>query len=153
MHVTLSEELELKVPTSKAWALFSTKKYKNALIEEKFFEASEFVEGDGGTGTLEKVTVKGSEFAYYKYTLVDNMNKVKEVKLVEGGLLDHGFNYYKSKEEIKENPNDETGSSCIFKLTRDYEVKDEFATNTSIVTNVSLAVIGNVMNKHLFKSN
>ncbi|MFS8004828.1 putative START-like domain superfamily protein [Helianthus anomalus] len=59
MHVTLSEELELKVPTSKAWALFGTKKYTNAFIEEKFIEASEFVEGDGGTGTLEKVTVKG----------------------------------------------------------------------------------------------
>ncbi|MFS8004829.1 putative START-like domain superfamily protein [Helianthus anomalus] len=80
------------------------------------------------------------------------MNMVKETKLVEGGLLDHRFNYFKTKEEIKENPNDETGSSCILKLTRDYEIKDEFATNTSQVTNVSLPVIVNVMNKHLLKS-
>nr|GFC55599.1 S-norcoclaurine synthase 2-like [Tanacetum cinerariifolium] len=79
-------------------------------------------------------------------------NKVKEAEVVEGGFLNVGFNFYKVRMEIKENPKDDTGSSCIVKLTIEYDVKEEFAANASLVTTEPLVGIMSVVNEHLLKS-
>ncbi|KAI3688074.1 hypothetical protein L1987_81780 [Smallanthus sonchifolius] len=39
-----------------------------------------------------------------------------------------------SSSPSSQNPKDDTGSSCLEKLTIEYEVKDEFAANASFVT-------------------
>lgn len=71
---------------------------------------------------------------------------------MEGGFLDLGFNFYMIRIEIKDNPTDETGSSCITKLTIEYDVKEEFATNASLVNTEFLIDIMSIGNEHLLKS-
>ncbi|KAI7735414.1 hypothetical protein M8C21_033015 [Ambrosia artemisiifolia] len=155
MFGTLSEEAEVKVPASKAWALYGTLEI-GKLVVGKVLEAVDVVEGDGGLGTILKLTFKpGSGFPYYKekFTKVDNENMVKETEVVEGGFLDIGFTLYRIRFEIKDNPNDDTGSSCLQKLTIEYDVKEEFAANASLVTIEPLLGIMSVANEHLLKSN
>ncbi|MFS7915472.1 putative START-like domain superfamily protein [Helianthus anomalus] len=95
MFGTLSEETEVMVPASKAWALYGTLELAK-LVTGKVVEAVEVVEGDGGDGS---------------------------------------------------------GSSCLVKLTLEYDVKEEFAANASLVTNRNLLGIMSVANEHLLKSN
>ncbi|XP_023756911.1 norbelladine synthase [Lactuca sativa] len=155
MFGTLSEEAEVKVPASKAWALYGTLELAKAAAG-KMLEAVDVEEGDGGAGTILKLTLlPGLGFKYYKekFTKVDNENKVKETEIVEGGFLDIGFILYRIRIEIKENPNDDTGSSCVVKLTLEYEVKEEAAANASLVTNAPLLALLSVGSEHLLKSN
>ncbi|KAK9079196.1 hypothetical protein SSX86_000866 [Deinandra increscens subsp. villosa] len=155
MFGTLSEEAEIKVPASKAWELYGSLEIGN-LVVGKVLEAVDLVEGDGGTGTILKLTLKpGLGFPYYKekFTKVDHENMVKETEVVEGGFLDMGFTLYRIRFEIKENPKDSTGSSCVQKLTIEYDVKEEFAANASFVTNEPLLGILSVAKEHLLKSN
>nr|XP_043613560.1 norbelladine synthase-like [Erigeron canadensis] len=155
MFGTLSEEKEFKVPSSKAWELFSTLELAKVLTG-KVCEAIDVVEGDGGVGTILKITLKpGLGFEYYKekFTKVDKENKIKEVEVVEGGFLDLGFNLYRIRFEIKEDPSDKTGgSSCIVKTTIEYDVKEEFAANASFVSTEPLAAVLSITKEHLEKS-
>ncbi|XP_076893974.1 norbelladine synthase-like [Bidens hawaiensis] len=150
MFGTLSEEVEVKVSASKAWALYGTLEF-GKVVTGKIFEAVDVVEGDGGPGTILKVTLKpGSGFPYYKekFTKVDNANMLKETEVVEGWFLDFGFDLYRVRIEIQENLNDNPDLSCILKLTVEYEVIDELAANASLVTIEPL-----LGNEHLLKSN
>ncbi|KAD4384325.1 hypothetical protein R6Q59_011646 [Mikania micrantha] len=153
MFGTLSEEAEVKVPARKAWALYGTLEL-GKLVVGKVLEAVDVVEGDGGPGTILKLTLKpGLGFPYYKekFTKVDNENMIKETEVVEGGFLDIGFTLYRIRFEIKQSPIDE--SSCLQKLTIEYEVKEEFAANASLVTTEPLLGLMSVANDHLLKSN
>ncbi|KAF5780195.1 putative (S)-norcoclaurine synthase [Helianthus annuus] len=153
MFGTLSEEAEVKVPASKAWALYGTLEIAKHVIGNAL-EAVDVIEGDGGPGTILKLTFKpGFPYYYEKFTKVDNENMIKEAEVVEGGFLDVGFTLYRIRFEIKENPNDDMGSSCLQKLTIEYDVKEEFAANASFVTNEPLLGILKVANEYLLKSN
>ncbi|PWA93625.1 hypothetical protein CTI12_AA069100 [Artemisia annua] len=56
-----SEDIELKVPASKAWSIYGTLELGKLLIGKVagkvVFEAVEVVEGDGGTGTIIKISI------------------------------------------------------------------------------------------------
>ncbi|PWA42543.1 S-norcoclaurine synthase [Artemisia annua] len=117
MYGTLSIEKKVKVPASKAWALYGTLEL-GKVVAGKILEAVDVVEGDGGIGTILKLTMKpGLGFEYYKekFTKIDNENMIKETEVIEGGFLDMGFNFYRIRMEMKEDPKDDTGSSCITK--------------------------------------
>ncbi|KAK9079197.1 hypothetical protein SSX86_000867 [Deinandra increscens subsp. villosa] len=153
MFGTLSEEVEVKVSASKAWALYGSLEL-GKLVAGKVFEAIDLIEGDGGPGTILKLTLKpGLGFPYYKekFTKIDNENMVKEAEVVEGGFLDIGFELYKVRVEIKENPKDNTGPSCIQKITIEFEVKKEFVDNASLVSIKPYLDIMSLANEHLLK--
>lgn len=76
---------------------------------------------------------------------------VKEAEVVEGGFLDLGFSLYRIRIEIKVNPKDDSSSSCLLKLTIEYDVKEEFAANASLVTTEPLIAIMGVANEYLLK--
>ncbi|GKB62518.1 S-norcoclaurine synthase 2-like protein [Tanacetum coccineum] len=155
MYGTLFEETQVKVPASKAWALYGTLEL-GKVAAGKILEAVDVVEGDGGIGTILKLTMKpglGFEYCKEKFTKIDNENMIKETEAVEGGFLDMGFTLYRIRMEMKEGPKDDTGSSCIVKLSLEYEVKEEFAANASFVTSELLIGIMSVANEHLLKSN
>ena len=79
----------------------------------------------------------------------DDENMVKEVEVLEGRFLNIGFNLYRLRFEVKVNPKDITGSSCVVKSTIEYEVKEEAALNATLVAIDQLMVIMKVANEHL----
>lgn len=64
-----------------------------------------------------------------------------------------GFNFYPVMFEIKDNPKDETGSSCMVKLVIEYDVKEEFAANASLINTETLLGAMRNVEDHLMKSN
>ncbi|PWA39205.1 Bet v I domain-containing protein [Artemisia annua] len=152
MFKTLIEEVELKAPASKAWSLYGTLELAK-MLHGKTIKALDVVEGDGGTGTIIKVAFKhGSDIKYFKqkFTKVDNEKRVKETVIVEGGYPDAGFNFFKTKFEIKENKNSDTS---ILKVQLEYEVKEEFAANASLVTTEAYVAVAKLANEHFANSN
>ncbi|KVH88902.1 hypothetical protein Ccrd_024727, partial [Cynara cardunculus var. scolymus] len=97
MFGTLSEEVEVKVSADKAWQVYGTLKLGD-LAAKYIVDGLEVIEGDGGVGTIVKITFKPVRF------------------------------------EVKDNPNDEPGSSCLMKTTIEYDVKEEDAANASLAT-------------------
>lgn len=72
-----------------------------------------------------------------KFTKVDNENRVKEVEAIEGGFLDLGFSLYRVRIHVIEKGE----AVCVVKATIEYDVKEEFASNASLVTTDLLAGI------------
>ncbi|KAD3337335.1 hypothetical protein E3N88_32855 [Mikania micrantha] len=84
--------------------------------------------------------------------MIDNENMVKETEIIEGGYLDFGFTLYRVRIEVKDNPKDETGSSCVVKITIEYEVKEEAIANASLATIEPFVVLMKFANEHLLSS-
>ncbi|EXB29146.1 S-norcoclaurine synthase [Morus notabilis] len=148
----LWHKLELPVPASEAWELYGGLQLAK-LVEEQFstlIQKIELVQGDGGLGTILHLSfVPGTGLSDYKekFTKIDNENRVKETEVVEGGYLDLGFTLYRVRFEIIE----KDGDSSIVKSTIEYEVKDEFAVNASVVSIDALANIALLAKNHLTK--
>ncbi|KAJ0502983.1 putative (S)-norcoclaurine synthase [Helianthus annuus] len=154
MFGSLSEEVEVKVSADKAWQLYGTIKL-GEIAAKHTLEHIDIIEGDGGVGTIIKVTFKpGSRVSYCKekFTMIDNDKMVREVEIIEGGYLDFGFTLYRIRIEVKDNPNDETGSSCVVKMTIEYKVKEEAADNVSLATIEPFVVLMKFANEHLLSS-
>lgn len=60
MFGTLSKEVEVKVPADKAWDLYGSIKLGD--IAKQILDNLEVVEGDGGVGTIIKITFKPGSF-------------------------------------------------------------------------------------------
>ncbi|KAJ0502985.1 putative (S)-norcoclaurine synthase [Helianthus annuus] len=155
MFGSLSEEVEVKVPVEKAWDLYGSIKLGD-IAAKHILERLDVIEGDGGVGTVIKITFKPgtwSGISYYneKYTMIDNDNMVRETEIVEGGYLDFGFTLYRVRIEVKDNPNDKTVSSIV-KITIEYEVKEEAVNNASLVTMEPFLVLMKFANEHLLSS-
>ncbi|GJW48866.1 S-norcoclaurine synthase 2-like protein [Tanacetum coccineum] len=154
MFGTLSEEVEAKVAPSKAWQLYKSLEL-GKVVGEHFLEKLELIEGDGGVGTVLKLTYKpeyGIPSYKEKFTKIDDENMVKEVEVVEGGFLDNGFSLYRVRFEVKVNPNDATGLSSLVRSTIEYELKEEAASNASLVTMEPLKIVMKVANEYLVNS-
>lgn len=80
-----------------------------------------------------------------KFTKVDNEKHVKEVEMVEGGFLDMGFLLYRVRLEILERD----GDSSIIRSTVEYEIAEESAAYASLITTDMLAIIAEVVGKHI----
>ncbi|XP_058086557.1 norbelladine synthase-like [Magnolia sinica] len=152
MHGQLSNELEVGVPATHVWELYSTLKLAQ-LIKERLpymVEKIQVIEGDGGVGTILHVTLPpGMPFGFYKekFVEIDNENRVKVVELIEGGYLDMGFRLYRLRLEILEK---DCGTSII-RSTTEYEIDDEFAANETLVSNQALEVIAEAAAKYLLE--
>ncbi|GKV05615.1 hypothetical protein SLEP1_g17602 [Rubroshorea leprosula] len=137
----LSHELEINAAASKAWELYSTLELAKLAERElkEVLDKTEIVEGDGGQGTVLKLTFKPGVlgFSSYneKFTKIDHENRVKEAEVVEGGYLELGFTLYRVRFEIVEKAEE----SCIVKSTIEYELKEEAAANASFVSIQALA--------------
>ncbi|XP_030491314.2 norbelladine synthase [Cannabis sativa] len=150
----LSSELEIKAPASQVWELYGTLRIAK-LVEEQLktvIEKIDIVEGNGGVGTIVHLNfVPGAtRFKSYKekFTKVDNELRVKEADVMEGGYLELGFTLYRVRFEIIEK---DEGCSII-KSTIEYELKDEYAENVSLVSLDALAAIALIAQNHLTKT-
>ncbi|XP_058735202.1 norbelladine synthase-like [Vicia villosa] len=149
MSGQLEHELELHVPASEAWELFGTLGIGKLVVEEmpELFQKVELLEGDGGVGTVLKLTftpgIPGPASYSEKFTKIDNEKRIKEVEVVEGGYLEFGFTLYRVRFEVIEKGED----SSIIKSTIEYEVKE--AANASLVSIEPLANIAQVAKNYL----
>lgn len=89
----------------------------------------------------------GLTFSVEKFTKYDNEKRMKEAEVIEGGYLDLGFTLYRVRFEIIE----KGIGSCIIRSTIEYDVKDDFAANASLVTVQLFADIAQVAAQHLTK--
>ncbi|XP_068635689.1 S-norcoclaurine synthase 2-like [Aristolochia californica] len=84
------------------------------------------VDGDGLEGSIFTLVVpKGWPFRVYKEKVVkvDNVNRVKDVDVISGGVLDHGFTFGRTRFEIVElGPTTSLFRGIIF-----YEINDDQA--------------------------
>lgn len=60
---------------------------------------------------------------------VDNECRIKDADVVEGGYLNLGFTFFRTRFEILENG----CNSSVLRVTIFYELKDEYAANASLV--------------------
>lgn len=74
MFGKLSEETEVKVPASKAWAVYGTLVLAK-LVVGKVVDAVDVVEGDGGMGTILIITLKPGKSLFYKMFDYSSRNK------------------------------------------------------------------------------
>ncbi|KAK3005040.1 hypothetical protein RJ639_017839 [Escallonia herrerae] len=98
---SVATEMEIQAPARKAWALYGTVDL-TVITVPKYLAAVDIVEGDGGEGSIAKLTpLTGTTFTlsrldmrspfYEKFTKVDNKHMVKETEITQGGFLDLGF--------------------------------------------------------------
>ncbi|KAE8077492.1 hypothetical protein FH972_016052 [Carpinus fangiana] len=150
----LSHEVEVNVAASEAWELYGTLRLAKLVKEElsTLLEKTETIQGDGGVGTIFKLTfpLGTPGFTSYseKFTKVDHEKRLKEVEVIEGGYLDLGFTLYRFRFEIIEKGND----SCIIKSTIEFDVKEEAAANVSYATIEPLAKVAELVKTHLIKN-
>lgn len=69
MFGELEHELELNVPASEAWDLFGTLRIGKVLEQElpHLLQKVELVEGDGGVGTVLKVTFQPGLYFHFHF--------------------------------------------------------------------------------------
>ena len=83
-----------------------------------------------------------------KFTKLDNEKRIKEIEVIEGGILDLGFTLFRVRFEIIEKSND----SCIIKSTIEYDIKEEAVANTSYANTDLVAKIAKVAKNYLIKN-
>ncbi|KAF8412575.1 hypothetical protein HHK36_000544 [Tetracentron sinense] len=153
MPEQVSHEKEVGVPASVVWDLYGTLKLAK-LVDEllpNVLTKVEILEGDGGVGTVLKLTfppgTPGITSCTEKFTKIDNEKRCKETTTIEGGYLDLGFSLYLVRFEIIEKDAD----SSIIKSTIEYEVKDGYASNVSLVNIKPMEAIAELVAKYFME--
>ncbi|KAI3816218.1 hypothetical protein L1987_15909 [Smallanthus sonchifolius] len=150
MFTNISKEMEVKTSITKAWDVYSTLKLA-MIIQSKLNHlfGIDILEGDGGVGTVIKVTPRSdvSGLTAYKerFTKVDHEKMMKEVEIIEGGFLEFGFTSYRITSEFLEN---QTDDSFTIRVTFEYEADEDVVTNAD-----ATATIKPIMNMFEFANN
>uniref|UniRef100_A0A7N1A0S5 Bet v I/Major latex protein domain-containing protein n=1 Tax=Kalanchoe fedtschenkoi TaxID=63787 RepID=A0A7N1A0S5_KALFE len=123
----LSSDHLVEAPASAVWSAYSGLELPRLITEllSDVLGVAEVVQGDGGVGTVIRVTsVPGSagpgDFIDV-YTKVDDEARVKEKETVEGGFRALGFSLYRMRFEVMEKGE----SAAVIRSTVEYEVEDE----------------------------
>ncbi|KAK9144289.1 hypothetical protein Sjap_004192 [Stephania japonica] len=126
MRGNLSTELVVGASAHEIWSAISSPKTPNLILTllPNLFEKIEIVKGDGGPGSILHVVLsQGSPEPrewIEEFVEINNENKVKRVRMIQGGFLDLGFSFYEVLFEITEI--DEC--SCLYKSSIIYEADD-----------------------------
>ncbi|MCE2055759.1 hypothetical protein HAX54_043351 [Datura stramonium] len=151
MFGTISKEIEVPVTANEAWKIYGTIQLANIVVKElpNIVHRVDILEGDGGVGSILRVTFPpGTPLLTShkeKFVVVDDEKRVKIAQVVEGGLLDLGFTFYKVKFEVIEKDKE----TCITRATIEYDVKEEAAANASFVSIQTFVDIMNMVAKCL----
>ncbi|OVA02895.1 Bet v I domain [Macleaya cordata] len=153
MKGQLSKEIEVTVPATDIWEVYGSLELGKLIpkLMPDILRDVEVVEGDGGVGTVLKLTlppgIPGLSYYKEKFTKVDNEKRHKETEVVEGGYLELGFTLYRITLQIIEKDSE----SSIIKSTIDYEVNDDSADNAAFVSTKPLETIAQVIGKYLME--
>ncbi|KAK9144284.1 hypothetical protein Sjap_004187 [Stephania japonica] len=122
----LKHELPVAASAKEIWGVYSSPDLPKLIVKllPSVFEKIEIIEGDGGVGTVLRLTYPpGSVPLTYKekFVTIDNKKQLKEVMQIEGGYLDMGCTFYMDSFHILENGCD----ACIIVSKTEYEVPNE----------------------------
>uniref|UniRef100_A0A7N0U991 Bet v I/Major latex protein domain-containing protein n=1 Tax=Kalanchoe fedtschenkoi TaxID=63787 RepID=A0A7N0U991_KALFE len=150
VHGVLSSDHLVEAPASAVWSAYSGLELPRLITEllSDVLGVAEVVQGDGGVGTVIKVTsVPGSagpgDFIDV-YTKVDDEARVKEKETVEGGFRALGFSLYRMRFEVMEKGESE---AVMIRSTVEYEVEDE--EKAKLVSMKPLELIAEAVGKYV----
>ncbi|EEF42384.1 norbelladine synthase [Ricinus communis] len=114
----------------------------------------EVVEGDGGVGTIMKLTfppgTPGTGYMKEIFTKMDDDKRVKETEIIEGGYKDLGFDHVRIRLEIIEKDDDDAaGESSIIRSTIEYEMDETKPELASFVSTKQLEIMAETIAKYL----
>ncbi|KAK9120550.1 hypothetical protein Syun_018167 [Stephania yunnanensis] len=152
-HVT--NELDVDLPADEIWAIYRSPEFPKlilGMLPPGVLEKLEVVEGDGGAGcVLHIILAPGSPEPrewMEEFVEINNEKKVKRVRMIQGGFLDLGFNFYENVFEITEI--DEC--SCVYKSSVIYEADDnKFSTSAPLVSAASAWGIPYAIANHIME--
>ncbi|KAK4436138.1 hypothetical protein Salat_0777500 [Sesamum alatum] len=128
MEGSVSRKLDVKASATKTWTVCGSLLLADiavAAFPDKY-SRYKVLQGDGYAGTIIQVFlapgVPGPPWYKEEFLVVDDVNRVKIGKVIEGGVLDQGFKSYVAvlnaieKEGVKD--------ECIIKGTIEYVLND-----------------------------
>ncbi|KAJ3680698.1 hypothetical protein LUZ60_016976 [Juncus effusus] len=150
MKGSLCHEYETGIPAREVWKVYGGLRLGELFQQllPDLCEKVELDEGDGGVGTVLRVTFApgiGMEYYKEKFTKIDNENYVKEAMGVEGGVLDLGFLSHLIRLEILPKGDD----SSVIRSTIEYETDDKQDVDPSIISTDALAMIAESVTKYI----
>ncbi|KAE8717718.1 MLPputative-like protein [Hibiscus syriacus] len=153
MHGQISSDTPVGVPAALIWDVYRGLELGRLVdkIAPDVLGRVEFLEGDGGVGTIAKLTfppAPGSAESVYmkeKFTKIDDENLVKETEIIEGGYKALGFNMVRVRLEIIEKDSE----SCIVRSSIEYEGDDKLEDVVSHVSVKPLETMAEIIGKHL----
>ncbi|XP_020259448.1 S-norcoclaurine synthase-like isoform X2 [Asparagus officinalis] len=131
MKGNVSQDVDMEATADEAWGVFGTLRVVELICKVLSGAVSRAeVDGDGGVGTvISFVFASGNKAFKEKIVALDNEKRIKEVEVIQGGLLDLGFKSHRVRFEIME----KNQSHSIIKSTIEYEIDDEHAEKASVV--------------------
>ncbi|KAL0918193.1 hypothetical protein M5K25_010187 [Dendrobium thyrsiflorum] len=150
----LYHELEVDVSADDLWEIYGTIRLAKVVVEmiPHVILKVEVEEGDGGVGTIIRTSYppgsSGPKYSKQKFVKVDNEKHVKEIKVIEGGLIELGFSSYLIHFEIIEKEK----SISIIKSSILYELKDDHIDVISLASIVPSVHVANTVVKHIKES-
>ncbi|GMI78909.1 hypothetical protein HRI_001560200 [Hibiscus trionum] len=153
MHGQVSQDTPVAVPADLIWDVYRGLELGRLVdkIAPDVLGRVEFLEGDGGVGTIAKFTFPPApgipEGGYMKerFIKVDDENRVKETEVIEGGYKALGFDVVRIRLEILEKDSE----SCIIRSSIVYEGDDKLADVVSHVSVKPLETMAEIVGKHL----
>ncbi|XP_068634604.1 S-norcoclaurine synthase 2-like [Aristolochia californica] len=113
-------------PAADVWEVVSTLELPQLVKNMPGVLDDLIVDGDGSVGTLFTLVVpEGWPFRVYRERIatVDHVNRLKDVDVLSGGVLDHGFTFCRTRFEIV----DLGPTSSMFRGTILFEINDDQA--------------------------
>ncbi|XP_021283381.1 S-norcoclaurine synthase 2-like [Herrania umbratica] len=151
MRGYLSQDTLVEVPAVVLWDVYRSLqlgKLASELLRD-FVSKVEFVKGDGGAGTIVKITfppgTPGPGYMTELFTNIDDEIRLKEAEIIEGGFNSVGFDLYRICSQIIE----KDAESSIVRSSIEYEIDDKLEEIASQVTTKPLEIMAEVVGKYL----
>ncbi|KAJ4828108.1 hypothetical protein Tsubulata_019448 [Turnera subulata] len=151
----LSVDTPAAAPAGLVWDAFrgvELARYLNELLGDVIGRA-EVVEGDGGVGTVVKVTfapgTPGPGYWKEIFRIMDDEKRVKAADVIEGGLIELGFDQYRVRFEVIE----KDAESSIIRSTIEYELEDSKKELASLVSTEAVETLAERVGKYLAEKN
>ncbi|GMI65944.1 hypothetical protein HRI_000263700 [Hibiscus trionum] len=153
MHGQVSQDTPVGVSAALIWDVYRGLELGRLVdkIASDVIGRVEVLEGNGGVGTVVKLTFPpapgSAESGYMKerFTKVDEENRVKETELVEGGYKALGFDVVRIRLEIIEKDSE----SCVVRSCIEYEGDDKLVDVVPHVSVKPLETMAEIVAKHL----
>ncbi|EOY10116.1 MLP-like protein 423, putative [Theobroma cacao] len=151
MRGHLSQDTAVEVPAAVIWDVYrglQLGKLADELLGDVVGKV-EVVQGDGGVGTIVKVTfppgTPGPGYMKERITIIDDEIRLKEAETIEGGFKDVGFDVYRMRLQILE----KDAESSIVRSSVDYEIDDKLQELASQATTKPMEILAEVVGKYL----